>query len=229
MIEFPQKRLLTAQKKPTSALLPPEFQHVEWVGFTGAQYIDSNYTASASDKPLSIEIEFRLTSTTTNGTLIGATAAGGFSPLILGTDTSRNAWTFGHFGAQGSGINSSVRFGTLDTNWHTTKYVFNEGVYFDGVLVAETVAQAQMVSNPSCRLYIGAQNLLNTQASKYAQIELKRVKFAETSGLVRNWVSGYRKADNAIGLYDLCGSVSLTGTPFYTNKGTGTFTKGADI
>lgn len=32
-----------------------------------------------------------------------------------------------------------------------------------------------------------------------------------------------------IGLYDLCGSISSNGTPFYTNEGTGAFTKGPDV
>lgn len=229
-MEIIQRRLLM-QKKKSNSLLPPEYQQVEWIGFNGTQFIDSNYVANATNKPLSVEIEFRLTSTTTNGTLIGANAASGYSPLVLGVSTSQNAWTFAHFGAQGSGITSSVRYGTLDTNWHTIKYVFNEGVYFDGVLVPETVTQAQMVSNPSCRLYIGAQNLLNIQANRRAQMQLKRVKFGETSGIVRDWVSCYRKADGVIGLYEVCNnSISpLTNTPLYTNAGTGTFTKGADV
>lgn len=40
----------------------------------------------------------------------------------------------------------------------------------------------------------------------------------------------YRKSDGVIGMYDLCGSIcTLTGTPFYINAGTGTFTTGADV
>ena len=52
---------------------------------------------------------------------------------------------------------------------------------------------------------------------------------------VRRYVPCYLKTAwngipaGTIGMYDLCGSISSNGTPFYTNEGTGTFTKGPDV
>lgn len=232
MIEIPQKRLLTVEKKePSGSLLPPEYQQVEYIVFTGTQYIDSNYVANASDKPLWVEIDFRLTSTTVESSLFGANGSNSRNPLVIDTDINRNAWRFGHYGDPSvNGIGSFVRFGTLDTNRHTIKYVFNEGVYFDGVLVPETVEQAKIVSIPNCRIFIGATSVLNVQANKRASMELCSVKFGETSGVVRNWIGGYNKENGTIGLYDTCNSVNpTTNTPFYINTGTGTFLKGADV
>lgn len=229
-MNIPQRKLLINSPSNNSSLLPPEYQQVEYIVFTGTQYVDSNYTASASDKPLWVEIDFRLTSTTTNGTLIGAMSTVGYNPFYIATDTSRNAWVFSHFGAQGSGITSGVRFGTLDTDRHTIRYVFNEGIYLDGVIVPETVEQAQIISNPNCRLYIGARNQLNIRVDNYGQFELFGLKLGETSGEVRNWLGGYHKVGGTIGLYDTCNSANpTTNTPFYTNMGTGTFLKGADV
>lgn len=48
--------------------------------------------------------------------------------------------------------------------------------------------------------------------------------------LIRYFVPCYRKYDSVIGMYDLCGSIHPgTGTPFYTNGGQGSFSKGDDV
>jgi hypothetical protein len=48
-------------------------------------------------------------------------------------------------------------------------------------------------------------------------------KIWENGTRVQDFVPCYRKADGVIGMYDL-----VTDT-FFTNAGTGTFTKGADV
>lgn len=44
-----------------------------------------------------------------------------------------------------------------------------------------------------------------------------------SSMLIGNFIPCYRKSDNVIGMYD------LVGNKFYTNQGSGAFTKGANI
>lgn len=58
---------------------------------------------------------------------------------------------------------------------------------------------------------------LNSKAKLYS------CKIYENNVLVRNFIPCYRKSDNVIGLFDTINQV------FYTNAGTGTFLKGADI
>lgn len=53
--------------------------------------------------------------------------------------------------------------------------------------------------------------------------KLKYLKVDDGSTVVLDLIPCYRKSDNEIGMYDL---VSKT---FFTNQGTGTFTKGADV
>lgn len=57
-----------------------------------------------------------------------------------------------------------------------------------------------------------------------------RMKYAElyeNDNMIRKMVPCKRNSDSAIGMFDLCGSICpLTGTPFYTNAGTGSFTYG---
>ena len=65
-----------------------------------------------------------------------------------------------------------------------------------------------------------------------ANICIQHARFfkSNTSKLVMDLVPCYRKSDGVIGMYDLCGNVCpLTGTAFFINAGTGSFTKGSDV
>lgn len=62
--------------------------------------------------------------------------------------------------------------------------------------------------------------LINPTYGKYKLIELS---FETDGGTTYNFIPCYRKNDGVIGVFDIENSV------FYTNAGTGTFTKGADV
>lgn len=57
----------------------------------------------------------------------------------------------------------------------------------------------------------------------YSVGQLYSCKIYDNNTLVRNFIPCYRKADNVIGLYD------TVNNQFYTNQGTGTFLKGANV
>lgn len=69
-------------------------------------------------------------------------------------------------------------------------------------------------------------------AAKLKETVIKNILSGEKS---REYIPCYLKTDwngipaGTIGLYDICGSLSANGTPFYTNEGTGAFTKGPDV
>ena len=64
---------------------------------------------------------------------------------------------------------------------------------------------------------------------RYGAFCLKSFKAYNNNQTARLFIPCFRRSDNVIGLYDLCGSICpLTGTPFYINSGTGAFTKGAN-
>lgn len=196
--------------------LPPEYQEVAWIKSSGSQYIDTMALASNLTK---ISLEFRLTKFYTSG-----------AHHMLGT--ARNVGT-GSITYQPSGSTSVVsRFGfqsktavknIWDTNKHTA-IISNSGYVIDGTNYW-TPNSSQFTADGS--LYIFA---ANGGSGKIEDCEISYFRIEEDDALVRDYIPCYRKSDVIIGLYDLCGSICpLTGTPFYINAGTGTFTKGADV
>lgn len=68
--------------------------------------------------------------------------------------------------------------------------------------------------------------------SNFANARIKHARFFKTTTgqLVMDLVPCYRKTDNVIGMYDLCGNICpLTDTAFFINSGSGAFTKGNDV
>ena len=63
----------------------------------------------------------------------------------------------------------------------------------------------------------------STHGAFAKSLRLYNCKLYDGNTIVRDFVPCYRKSDDEIGLYD------LVSKEFYTNKGTGTFTKGADV
>jgi hypothetical protein len=77
-------------------------------------------------------------------------------------------------------------------------------------------------------LLIGARRCRNVNGrilapATYCEEKIYNVKIYTSGNLVRDFIPCYRKSDDVIGLYDLVNDA------FYTNAGTGTFTKGGDI
>jgi hypothetical protein len=60
-----------------------------------------------------------------------------------------------------------------------------------------------------------------TQRAKYTRMYYW--KMTDNGVVVRHMIPCYRISDNVIGMYDLIGKT------FYTNAGSGTFTKGANV
>jgi len=207
-------------KSVLRAQLPPEYQQVEYIESTGTQYIDTGYVNSSDNNPYKIEIDFKFESLSNDGFVFGtARNTGNQYSFIFGYNLSDNAWIFSRLGSSGSGI----RFGTPDTSRHTIKYVFNEGLYFDGVLESTTVEQAStsISSNKNIGLFA---RIRGTTPNAYSNIRMYSCKFYESENiLVRDFVPCYRKSDNVAGLYD------VVNNEFYTNSGTGNFVVGADI
>jgi len=200
--------------------LPPEYQRVEYIKSTGTQYIDTGYVNSNDYNPYKIEVDFQYDTIPTETTVIFGTAqnTSNVNPLIIGARASGEYW-FGHYGSTGS----SVGFGTIDTNRHQIKYIFNEGVYLDNVLQTTTVSQAKTSSNSGKNIGLFAR-IRGTTPASYGSFRLYSCKFYERNNIiVRNFVPCYRKSDNVAGLYD------VVNNEFYTNAGTGNFVVEASV
>ena len=87
--------------------------------------------------------------------------------------------------------------------------------------------QQNSLTPNSHNVFLFANNSGGTAASASYRVcnlySCKMYKDSTLENMVRDFVPCYRKADSVVGLFDL---VSNT---FFTNAGTGTFTKGADV
>ena len=201
-------------------ILPQEYQEVEYIESTGTQYINTGYVTKYGD---TVEIEFEYT--TINNTF----------NFIYGATTPTNAEPVAKFGVR---YYNSAYVPIMEivgaTYLGTSLYAFNKKVYkmvltsgsqklyIDGVEVAVGTESAAL---PNYTALLFASNNGNNAYVDGNQSNGKLYKATIKSGstLVRNFVPCYRKLDGVIGLYD------LVNNSFYTNQGTGTFLKGADI
>lgn len=179
-----------------SGRLPTEYQEVEWVGVRNSTTRPTAY----------IGIDQNVL--TTNRTLQAE-----FKPFsIIGAYDSPIGRTAG--GAAGAAAVFEVYYsqnGTvLNKYGKVSTFSYKIGTW-DSVSVRLIVSSGL--------------NLLTYSPSEYAfNGKLKSASITDDSdGLVHDFVPCYRKADGAIGVYDIVGNT------FHTNSGTGALVKGNDV
>ncbi len=206
-----RRRMLMEQKKR----LPSAYQEVEWVRSTGTQFIDLPYAFDNTD-----EI-----------TITGAIETYGTDKFMLAPirwNDNRNRFamvgqivmvnsnylTVG-YGATATGGTRLQPPVVNDFAMHTWTYK-NElfsipelGVTTDCTGIAFNAPTKQL------RLFYGYNTTSTGKLSYYKHVKL--------NGEVYELIPCYRKSDGEIGMYDIANNV------FYTNDGTGVFTKGADV
>lgn len=199
----------------TSSVLPKEFQQVEYIESDGFQYIDTGIVMSDD---IGIQVGFAYTTS--------STAQGGneISLFGVGGTTSSNFCTFtlqlNYFNAVYYG-GTDQRIRTFDTNYH--KLEFNFGSTRELVFDDTKYKPFTKKLINSRNLYLFKNNQYNFISGAQAKIYYCKLIDNQTNAVLRDYVPCFREADNAIGLYDLVNNV------FYTNGGTGTFSKGYNI
>ena len=183
----------------TGTEVPDAYQLVEYISMSGTQHIDTGINGN--------NVNLRIVTTYEPST------SGQFAIFSARTSSSNGIsfWTDGytHFG------NSSTQVsGVTQTGKHTVDLSKN-GLYFDGTKLTFTAGSTMANSN----LIIG--RVLNDNRTYKGKIYEVTVYSGDT--LVGHFLPCYRRLDNVIGLYD-----TVTGS-FFTNAGSGTFTKGANV
>ncbi|MBR5291712.1 MAG: hypothetical protein IKU32_02220 [Clostridia bacterium] len=192
-----------------TARLPAEYQEVEYIQSSGTQYIDTGVKPTANTKVL--------------------------ARVNVLSNPNRNAWLFGSRNANASSRyeviwisgSSAYRF-----YYGTSNYTFS-GVSSTGELTITTAASGATINGVSvtpAAATISSENTMyifschgGTASNETSYMQLFSFQIYEGNTLVRDFVPCYRKADTVVGLYDLANGV------FYSNIGTGTFAKGADV
>lgn len=197
--------------------LPYEYQEVEYIEGSGTQYIDIGFDGSNN---ATFVLDMQLNNTTADEQLMGKSwySNGGFA---IGYAKNASASQFlaqiGH---------SLIPNGTLDTNRHKLSLTIANGssVTFDadGVKAYDTVTYS--TSSQSMSLF-ARKNYINNRVSvnEYVSGKLYSCQVYDNNVLIRNLIPCYRRTDNVVGMYD---KVNDT---FYTNNGSGSFSKGNEI
>lgn len=193
--------------------LPSGFQEVEYIESTGKQYIDTLLDVSSGMRFVS---DFKFTS---QGTAY-------YNPII-GTQLSSSPWN-----------DCYIRYAKLDYAFEYSAYknlvLVDIGIKYnvdftytptkmefilDGVVKDQQTLSNVTITNYSMYL-MGIHNGGSTHKSYVA---VYTAKFYINGELVRDFIPCYRKSDNEVGLYD------IVENKFYTNQGSGSFLKGADV
>lgn len=182
--------------------LPSEYQMVEYIQSDGSAYIDTGFKPKSFDK-----IIIEAVANSTNQRAFGCND----SSMSIGVIASNGQ---GYSGTYMWG-NSSFQKSRLDGIFGFDK---NNCISEDSVV--KTFSYSNFNIDKS--LFLFANNNNGTAESVSSNLQIKRFEVVENNVIILKLISAYRISDNAIGFYDL-----ISGN-FYTNNGTGSFTKGAD-
>lgn len=197
--------------------LPTEYQEVEYIATSGTQYIDTDYILKSNKFKVDLVVQFTGANATTFASYVGFMKSSS-------TVTPR----FGIHNYTGG----TYMYGA-DATISTTSAVAKEKdfIIFNGTGSTQSLSVNGVVNSSSTSynmssntlsIYLGARNLAgagnNTISAKFY-----RFKLSVDGQKVRDLIPCYRKSDNVIGMYD------ITNNKFYTNKGTGSFTKGSNV
>lgn len=201
----------------TPPRLPAEYEEVEYIESTGTQYINTGYKPNKNTR-YEIEVEIDNITTQTDMCLFGSRGNPSWTNQLVLWDNFNDTQARHLINAVfGDGINTGPIYITSRRNIFryngTNVYVNDNAVY--------TISNN--ITSSTYNLYLFALNQNNNADTRKYKGKLFNFKLEENNVLQRNFIPCYRKSDNVTGLYDLVNNV------FYTNAGTGTFLRGAEV
>ena len=181
--------------------LPNTFQEVEYIESSGTQYIDTGIATNSQ------KIQAHLYRVGNNaGTYLGSYESDNVFRVLF--YENKNQFQ----------LRRNTLFDTNDTSNDITLLIDLPNISLNSFTDNTTINE--IINQYNIFLFCGN---INGTASSFQSMKLYSCQIYDNNTLVRNFVPCYRKADSEIGLYDLVNGV------FYTNAGTGTFTKGANV
>lgn len=218
-----RRRVMMASKKR----LPSAYQEVEYVESSGAQYI---ITDIPIQQPVTIYIDVMPLSGSNDQAFFVASYEASPHTVRIGTgwyigriqNYYRNYYTLGASQSMNSnakhhaevylsqGLQKAVLNGTQ---------LSNMSFALDSTLLPIDGSKINFFMFAEGRLRAGGR--VDVLFKSYARIYALKVDNADST--IGDFIPCYRKSDGEIGMYD---TISKT---FYTNAGTGTFLKGADV
>lgn len=203
--------------------LPDGYQEVEWIESHGTEYINSESVTTVYSV-LNVHFYFNNTPINPYDCIIGSELANYQSDRIVIRFQSDGLVVYRR--KQGALVLCPMRSLPSNFDYNVTIDNINRIATFNESKIDMEAWASSIAPYYIFTLYYKT----SAEPTSYSAVRLYSLDQSESGILVRQYVPCYRISDGEIGLYDLCGSIcSLTNTPFYTNSGTGTFTKGADV
>ena len=192
---------------------------LEYIESTGTQYIDTGFKPTIYT---SIETVFSTKASTTDTNLFGSRVSGSVQDYTIWINTSSNKGIACHF---------PIKSGSAkDTKWVYTGNIIDtptkllitpENIKVNDELVY-TFDDLRTEYTANNNAYIFTKNE-NGNSVLPGSFKVFYFKIWDKDILIRNFIPCYRKADDAVGMFDTVSNV------FYENKGTGEFKKGTEI
>lgn len=201
--------------KPRTTLLPPEYQQTEYTANTdGAQYIEYPFVPNYN-KGWKFEIGFNPTDTTTRYALTANYNVGSYQvSLELRANAKARLWC----NSGSKDMDSSNSFVANQLNEASFSYYSGVcTIVLNGVTTTSSATVSGICSSTSMYMFLDKAKRTSTFPKP---IKIYYLRVYDGTDLVFNLIPCYRKSDNVIGMYDIVNKV------FYSNSGTGNFTKG---
>lgn len=182
--------------------LPSEYQAVEYIQSTGREYINTGYILKGTDI---IDIIY---DNIADGFVFGSRASSSASYSGITNEST---------GQYNIRMGNNVIYNKTSRLEGTVKvHIENRNIAINDEIVS-TTAYGSSFFNGNCYLFTTNQNG-SPFTGEYA---INRIRYFKIKGIIE-LIPCYRINDNVIGMYDLINNV------FYTNAGTGAFTKGSN-
>ena len=185
--------------------LPNEYQEVEYIESTGTQYID---TGISGTRYITAHLDMQFTKQSSS------------TMIIIAWSTGAGRW----FGKGSSNTYSAGNNAISDIDALLHKEIEVTFTKSDITFVIDGTTYSKATTSSSSITYtLFAGRQVDGDIRYYSKAKLYKAVIQENGNTIMDLVPCYRKSDEEVGLYD------FVSKEFYTNQGTGTFTKGPDV
>ncbi len=217
-ITIPEGKVAKITRKSDGAALwsagrlPSEYQEVEYIYIPDTGYINTEWVPEEGSK-----FNIKLCALK-NGYFFGC----GSNPRLAYTGGDYDITIYNTTnGTSGIYRFEKSRLKILDVETYSTGKTTDSYVIVNGQKLMNNTAQG-VNFNTAIPMYLGAW-LYNATSIRQGAINLYYAKASVNGTPKFEMIPCYRKSDGVIGMYD------LVNKKFFTNAGTGSFTKGADV
>lgn len=199
------------------AILPDEYQQVEYIEATGTQYFEIDYIANEKTNSKGT---FQITNTAKANFLFGSRVSA--STIGCYGFNWGGGQPYKYYNTYYGNSNDGMTNTNIDDKKHTFEKIGNK-LYIDGTLIhTRKDTDGTLAFETPTKMTIFACNT-NGAIGLQTYSRLSDLSFNEGEGDLFGLISCYRKSDGKIGMYDVVNNY------FHTNQGTGEFLKGADV